>query len=139
MDLQLKYTPSRKTLIAMQYSYARSGGKILDDIDPDITYDEYDDAMPQNSLSVLLSHKLPHAWQASLMYSYVGEVRWHGIGDVVGRFERLDARLAKDLKFGAKNLKLELIGHNLLNEHVEFSEDNILDRRVMFRMSLSDR
>lgn len=137
LDLQLKYAPDSDSLIALQYSYAQIADQALISPQPDPATDAYGQVMPENMLAVLLSKKLPDDWQLSMTYAYVGEMEWKGWGDLVGSYQRLDARIAKDFRLGSNWGKLEIIGHNLTNTFTDFQDGNIMDRRLLVRVGFT--
>lgn len=138
LDVQLKYTPSSNILVAGQYAYADIGDQTVSNPQSSLTYEDYGQVMPRHMFTALLSRKFQNSWQTSLTYTYVSEMEWKGWGDPVDGYHRLDARVAKDIRVLGKRGKLELIGQNLINEYTEFQDGNIMDRRVLLRVSISD-
>jgi len=136
IDLQFRYRPSNKGFIALQYSYAEPGGEVIDDITPSIDFEEIDFEVPKNSFSILVSRKVFNNWNISMQYSSLSETEWEGSGDDLPRYERLDARIAKDFKVGGSEARVELIAHNLLREYIEFRDENVFGRRALLRLSL---
>jgi len=136
IDLQFKYRPSDKGFIALQYSYSEPGGEILDEISPSNDFEEIDFEVPKNSFSILASRKIFNNWNISMQYSSLSETEWEGSGDDLPRYERLDARIAKDFKVGGSEARVELIAHNLLREYIEFRDENVFGRRALLRLSL---
>lgn len=97
----------------------------------------YNNSMPRNTISALLTHQFNSNWDASLAYYQTGKVTALGDGDPVDIARRTDARLAR--KFNSRHWKGEVsaVVENLFNEHYqEFADYNNLKRRARINLSL---
>ena len=93
---------------------------------------------PRHTLSALLSHNLTSQWQASLGYYYLDDTAWFLFGSDTESYDRLDVRLSRQLQFGNKLLRLELIGQNVGgSSYSEFNLQNQFGSMVFTRVSFN--
>lgn len=73
---------------------------------------------------------------ASVSWYYLSDLKWLE-GDFVEQHERLDLRLAYDFQFGSTQGQIELLGHNVLDDFLEYQGSNIFERRWFLAVSFA--
>lgn len=147
LEIQVDYRPTRDTRFVGAYSLADIDGKIGTGLDENGEVNEYrslDDTAPNQTLSLLLSHRFTPQWRASLALYHMDEVRWLGGGSEVDDYTRLDFKLTRDFELGDTGGQVALIAQNLTDDkYSEFRNPgrhdrlgNVFERRVYFQMSL---
>lgn len=94
------------------------------------------DATPRHTASLLISHDFGSSWEGSIGYYYLDEMAWTFWGGDRESYDRVDLRIAKNVKFSRSKLKLELIGQNLGGDYREFNENNMFETRTFIRATL---
>lgn len=140
-EFQIRYYLRRHTLLAFQYSYAYSHGRVIKGIEGDtpIWFNENVDLnIPRHTASSLLNRSFPRGWSASLVYYYVSDMKWEGDGDEVPEYVRWDTRITKAFPLRYGSGEISFIIQNLLDdEYVEFREENIFERRGFVQLSMN--
>ena len=85
---------------------------------------------PQHSTSLLWSKKLPQGLRFSLGAYWVGDLKWPNDGDFQPAYRRFDMRMGKVLKLFGKEDELSLTLQNFNEEHSEFREQYLVERRA---------
>lgn len=97
----------------------------------------YENSMPRNTVSALLTHKFDQNWDGSLAYYQTSKVTALGDGDPVDLARRTDARLARQFNSGRWKGEVSAVVENLFNEHYEeFADYNTLKRRGRINLRL---
>ncbi|TNF08936.1 MAG: hypothetical protein EP323_00860 [Gammaproteobacteria bacterium] len=96
-------------------------------------------ATPEHTASLLLARDFGQGWQVSAGYYYLDDMAWILWGADTDSYERVDLRLAKNLRFNRADLKLELIGQNLGGDYYEFNTLNKFETRTFMRATLQFR
>ena len=143
LELQLKWHPTRQTMLNLTHSVAHMEGQEVAGIDSagvktfrDTGNDTSKQFTPAHTSSLLLSHSFDGGWTASGAWYRVDNMEWGDIGEPVPAYDRLDLRLAKTFNWGRSKAKLELVGQNLNQEHIEFEERSVFDRRRYIKFSM---
>jgi iron complex outermembrane receptor protein len=131
IEAQAKWRITNDTRLLLNYAYVNIDG------DEKQTANNITMAMPRDTISALLTHRLNPQWDASLAYYQTSEVAALGDGGLVGSAQRTDVRLAR--KFMAEHFsgEVSVVVENLFNEHYqEFAEYNTLKRRARLNVRL---
>ncbi|MEZ5530362.1 MAG: TonB-dependent receptor [Porticoccaceae bacterium] len=133
----IQWHPDNKTHLWLSYAYADADHAC----DPMAFHSFFweNSATPRHTASLLLSRDFGRDWQVSAGYYYVDEMAWILWGSDIDSYDRVDLRLAKDIRFGDANLKLELIGQNLGGDYHEFNTLNEFETRTFLRATLQFR
>jgi iron complex outermembrane receptor protein len=94
------------------------------------------DSTPRHTTAAMLSSRFFRTVEGSLMYYRVGEFDGLGSGEPVPMHRRLDARLAFSLNAFQVDGTIALIGQNLLDDYLEWRDDNAFERRYFLSLSL---
>lgn len=133
-DAQLRWQASEHTFATLQYAYTDLDGQRVRAFEPpDIR--KFDRELPRHNGSVLLSHRLSPKLSASVSWYAISDLKWLE-GDFAERHERVDLRLGYDFRLGDAIGQIELIGHNLFDEFIEYQDSNIFERRWFITMRL---
>ena len=115
LEVQAKARLDRDTLLHLAYAYADpegtfyrqiTAGGLLYDVKP------FTPSVPEHTLTLLASHKLPDQWRLSGTYRYVSEMEWLAEGSLVDSHGRLDLKLTKTFQQDGSDIEFSL---NLLN------------------------
>jgi iron complex outermembrane receptor protein len=97
----------------------------------------FDESMPSNTISALLTHKFNQNWDASFAYYQTSEVTQLGDGTNVDLIRRADLRVARRFNAGRWNGEVSAVVENLFNNHYEeFAYYNTLNRRGRINLRL---
>ncbi|MGI9287745.1 MAG: TonB-dependent receptor plug domain-containing protein [Pseudomonadales bacterium] len=132
-DGQLRWQASDRTLISVQYAYTDFDGQRVRNFDP-LDVRELSRELPRHNASVLLSHRILPQLSASVSWYYLSDLKWLE-GDFVEQHERLDLRVAYDFRLGHANGEIELLGHNIFDDFLEYQDSNIFERRWFIAVS----
>jgi len=116
---QLIYRPSKRSFIALQYSYSDAKLRSLINLSP------FRQALrgypvPRHTASVLMNKGFADELDASMGIYHTGKVKWLADGDLVPAYTRVDVRLAKKFTIEHHTIKLTIGIQNLFNEYQEF-------------------
>jgi iron complex outermembrane receptor protein len=133
-EAELRYRSPRGTALSLAYAYSTVEGwqpRAADQTYEPIGRDDYDDTVPRHTLSAQLSQRFADDWYGTLALYHVDDMRWRGLGDPIDGYTRLDLKLGKAWRLGARRLGFDLIVHNLLDDpYIEFEESNRFERRA---------
>jgi iron complex outermembrane receptor protein len=97
----------------------------------------FDESMPSNTVSALITHRFDHNWDASFAYYQTSETTQLGDGTNVDLIRRSDVRLARQFNSGRWKGEVSAVVENLFNEHYEeFADYNTLKRRGRINLRL---
>jgi iron complex outermembrane receptor protein len=97
----------------------------------------FDESMPSNTISALLTHKFNQNWDASFAYYQTSETTQLGDGTNVDLIRRADMRVARRFNAGRWNGEISAVVENLFNNHYEeFAYYNTLNRRGRINLRL---
>jgi iron complex outermembrane receptor protein len=138
-EIQVQFHPTPDSLIHAGYSRMHAAGREVKSIDALGNIDEYRDTgkqVPEESFSILASHRFPYGIQTSAAYYYMGRLKWGGDGHNLPSYDRLDLRLAKKFQSRGAAGEITLIFQNVDSRHFEFSEENLSEERVYLQLGL---
>ncbi|MGA7800270.1 MAG: TonB-dependent receptor [Gammaproteobacteria bacterium] len=138
-ELSLRYQPSRKSMVLVNYAYAHADGNVLNSIDPPKPpeYRDRSNTVPTHTESVLVIRRLPHQLEASAMYYRVSAMRWLGNGDALGPQDRLDLRLAKNFHVGNTYSRISIVLQNAIHDYTEFRTANVFKHRLYAQLNVN--
>ncbi len=117
------------TRIIANYSHVRINGVDVGK--------NFEDSMPINSGSMLLSHRFNKRWDGSVGYYYTGVTCMFGDGDCVEKARHTDVRLAHNFEAGRFHGEASLNVRNLFDIHYqEFAFYNVMRRQAYFNLKL---
>lgn len=100
-------------------------------------FEDFGEAMPQDSFSLLAWHKFGQGWTASLNYFQTHETNMPADGDYVRIARHTDARLARQFSVGRTQMELALIAQNLFDQNYEeFASYNTSERRSFVQLRM---
>ncbi len=138
LELELAYRPWSRGLARLSYAYADLDGDAAYSVRPPQDYGLARTA-PRHSGSLLLQQGFGAGWQASLVWYHQGETDWYVDGDRVPGYDRVDLRLAREIRLPKADATLELLVHNLGDEYLEFAERNRFGTRGFLRLGVRFR
>jgi iron complex outermembrane receptor protein len=146
-EMNLKFRPQPESMIQLGYSLANARGEQLKLILADGTeqFMDLQGSVPQQTFSLLASHRFANGIELSGGFHYVDAMQWLGGGDSVPATKRLDLRLAKHFRLNGSEIDLELVARNVDGDDIEFynstdtvpSRINNAESSVMLRVSSS--
>ena len=125
-EFQLRWRPIQGSLIVLNQAWTRA---YSDDADTR-------HSVPHRQTSVLVSQEFRGGYQASAGYYQEAAMTWLGEGDPVKRYERIDARLAKRWRDGARDAEIALVGQALKGSYSEFRPEYRFDRRTFVTLTV---
>lgn len=126
-DGQLRWQAGDRTLLSIQYAYTDFDGQQVRRFEP-LNVRTLSRELPRHNASVLLSHRILPQLSVSVSWHYLSDLKWLE-GDFVEQHERVDLRLAYDFRLGNASGQIELLGHNIFDEFLEYQDSNIFERR----------
>jgi iron complex outermembrane receptor protein len=125
-EFQLRWRPVEGSLIILNQAWTTAHSD-----DADTRH-----SVPHHQTSVLLSQTFKGGYQASAGYYQEAAMTWLSEGDPVKRYERIDARLAKRWRDGARAAEIALVGQALNGSYSEFRPEYRYDRRAFVTLTL---
>jgi iron complex outermembrane receptor protein len=133
-EAQIAHTPNRWSRVNVTYAYIDIGSSDATTIYSDIY--AYSQSTPRHSISILASRQWQAGFSNSLIYTWVDDMRWLGIGDYISSHDRLDLRMAAPLKMNGTQGEVALVIQNILDDYAEFRNENIFETRAFVTASL---
>ncbi|WP_210397207.1 TonB-dependent receptor plug domain-containing protein [Motiliproteus sediminis] len=138
LEAELRFQPSHRSLIALNYSYldidgAMNGG---DRDAPDADYLNLDLFGPRHTASLLASHRFARGYQLSGVAYHQSESHWIS-GSALPGYTRLDLRLARQFDLGGQAATLALVVQNLGSSYREYQQRNLFDTRTLLTFNLT--
>jgi iron complex outermembrane receptor protein len=131
-ETQLKCQIARKTNLLFNFSHVRIRNT------KEKLAKNYEQSMPSNTISALLTHQFNRNWDGSLAYYQTSEATLLGDGDPVDLIRKCDIRLARKFKAGNWDGEIAGVVENLFNNHYEeFSDYNTAKRRARINVMLN--
>ena len=96
-----------------------------------------DNQVPKHTYSLFLMHRLSSDWELGVLYYRTDSMKWLGDGDYLGPQDRLDLRIARTFRLNGAELEASLVAQNVLDEYLEFRDENVFDTRVYGQLLLS--
>ncbi|MDH5501996.1 MAG: TonB-dependent receptor, partial [Gammaproteobacteria bacterium] len=134
-ELGLDFRATARDTLRISYAYADIDGSVPYYLVPEIEQD-LEHTAPRHSGSLLVSHRFDLGWEVSGAVYAARKTNWYIDGSFVEDALRLDLRLAKAMKFGRSDAKLELIVQNLGGDYEEFMSQNRFDTRAFMRFGI---
>lgn len=141
VETALTYRPRKRSLVGLNWAYARAKGTALDSFEyslngTDWRYEDIGEDVPTHAYSVFGMHRLPYQVDVSALYSRVSRMKWLGDGDRLGTQDRLDLRVAKHFQAGGGEHSVALVFQNVLDEYLEFRDENVFDTRAYVELTV---
>ncbi len=135
IETEIKYRINPQAFIHLNYSYANSNGSFVEDSFNN-TIGTLDKRTPKHTLGILASHQFQYGFFASTAYYYQSDLQWFGNDQRTASYDRLDLRLGKNTKFYGKEINIEFLLQNLLDDYIEHRVGNVFDTRAFLRLEL---
>lgn len=141
VETTLTYRPQKRSMLKFNWAYAQAKGRAIDSYEMSLNpaawrYEDLGEDVPTHTYSVFGMHRLPHDIDISATYYKVSGMKWLGDGDRLRAQDRLDVRLAKQFRYAASSNSLALVAQNVLDEYLEFRDENVFDTRVYLELTL---
>jgi iron complex outermembrane recepter protein len=90
----------------------------------------YANTAPVHSASTLFRQNLPWQMSASVGYYHVGAMQWLSGGDPVPAYDRVDLRLARNLRWGPHRMEVAWVTQNLSGKSYQDFYSYLINKRV---------
>jgi iron complex outermembrane recepter protein len=131
-ETQVKWQVAKKTNLLFNFAHVRIR-KTKEKLSKN-----YEQSMPSNTVSALLTHQFNQNWDASLAYYQTSEATLLGDGDPVDLIRKCDIRLARKFRAGSWDGEISAMVENLFNNHYEeFADYNTAKRRARLNVILN--
>ncbi|MDM3870520.1 TonB-dependent receptor [Porticoccus sp. W117] len=131
IELQLKYQPDAKTLLAAQYSYTDLSGA------PTPFGVPLENTNPTHTASLLFGKHLNDKLSASTTLYFQDDVQWRGGGEHHSSFTRWDAQLSYQLQLGTVDSTISLVAQNIGGgSYPDFNQNNRFHSRYFLELKL---
>ncbi len=131
LEAQAKWHFSNKTNLILNYAHVN-----IRETQARLT-NNFDESMPSNTISALLTHKFNQNWDASFVYYQTSETTQLGDGTNVDLIRRSDVRVARKFNVGLWTGEVSAVVENLFNDNYqEFADYNTLKRRGRINVRL---
>ena len=104
-ELQFDYRPKARTRLFGSYSY--------EVIESDNIAGLYTRSAPRHNFSLLGAYRFAQKNEVSLTYLWRSKMQWLGEDDGIGKYDRIDLRLARFFRFKKMDGRFELIGYGI--------------------------
>lgn len=133
LETGIQWQPAEHTRLWLSYAYADAKQS-----SPPLAFRSFYDhsATPTHTASLLVAQDFGRGWQLSAGYYYLDQMAWVLWGADSDAYDRIDVRLARDIRLHNAALKLELIGQNLGGDYHEFNALNQFETRTFVRATL---
>lgn len=140
-ETTLTYRPEKRSLLKLNWAYARAKGSALNSFQDSLNvtdweYEDLGEDVPTHAYSVFGMHRLPRQVDISALYSRVSRMKWLGDGDRLRAQDRLDLRVAKHFQAGGGDHSVALVFQNVLDEYLEFRDENVFDTRAYVELTV---
>lgn len=135
MDMELNYRPNRDTKVTMTVAKMRASGSEVLSNSPRNQIQRLD-SVPDYSAAILLMHRFAESWQGSIGYYLVDDMLWLSDGDSISDYDRLDLRIARQLRMGRAHGELALVAQNIGDPYEEFDTGQYFKRRYFMTFSV---
>lgn len=130
-EAQAKWHFSRNTNLLLNFAHVN-----IRETQARLT-NSFDESMPSNTISALLTHKFNQNWDASFIYYQTSETTQLGDGTNVDLIRRSDVRVARKFNSGLWTGEVSAVVENLFNDNYqEFADYNTLRRRGRINVRL---
>lgn len=139
-EIALTYRPANRSMLGVNFAYARAKGTALNAYVDGTTgvpsYEDLGEDVPRRTLSAFAMHRLPGLVDVSATYYRVSRMKWLGDGDRLDTQDRLDVRIAKQLRGNGLQTTVALVVQNALDEYLEFRDENVFDTHAYVELTL---
>ena len=120
VEFQTDFRPTRDSRVHIAYAYVQGGGERINRILADGSPNDQgpylnERAVPEHTLTALVSKQLGNDWTVSGTYHYLSEMEWQGDGANVEGQSRLDAKIKKVFRQPEGDIEVSLTVQNLLD------------------------
>ncbi|HEY9198747.1 MAG TPA: TonB-dependent receptor, partial [Gammaproteobacteria bacterium] len=141
VEAALTYRPRKRSMFVFNWAYAKAKGIALDAFNyslagTDWDYEDLSEDVPTHTYSFFGMQRLPRQIDISALYSRVSAIKWLGDGDRLGPQDRLDLRLAKHFQYAGTSNSIAFVAQNVLDEYLEFRDENVFDTRAYIELTL---
>jgi len=131
-ETQLNWQIAKRTSLLFNFAHVR-----IRETKPKLARN-YEESMPSNTVSALLTHQFNSQWDGSLAYYQTSQATLLGDGNKVGLIRKCDVRLARKFNTQKWTGELAVIVENLFNNHYEeFADYNTAKRRARLNLTLN--
>ncbi len=131
-ETQVKWQLARKTSLLFNYAHVR-----IRETKEKLARN-YENSMPSNTVSALLTHQFDADWDGSIAYYQTSKATLLGDGDPVDLIRKCNVRLARRFNAGKWNGEVSAVVENLFNNHYqEFADYNTAKRRARLNVTLN--
>jgi iron complex outermembrane receptor protein len=132
-ELQLK-ARTDDALLSFSYATTQASGWHLSDINPEQVVD-VTNAVPRNTLNMLLSFRLSAGLWAGVNYYSVSPMRFYS-GDKTNGVQSADFTLSKSFKVSGHQAKLRLLAKDLLGSYFDFEKETVSSKRSYLTLQM---
>lgn len=141
VEAALTYRPGKRSLAGINWAYAKAKGTALNSYEGTLNtsawlHEDLGEDVPTHTYSVFGMHRLPRQVDVSALYSRVSRMKWLGDGDRLGPQDRLDLRIAKHFQYADSTHSIALVVQNVLDEYLEFRDENVFDTRAYLELTV---
>jgi iron complex outermembrane recepter protein len=126
LELELAYQPSRKFRLTLTNAFMRTHADGFDAYSG-YTDKQQEERVPDYSGSLFMLKRLSTAWDFSLVYTWVGKMRWQSVP--VDAYTRLDMRLSRGFRLGTTRGEVALVIQNAGSEYSDYRPDREMGTR----------
>ncbi len=131
-ETQVKWQLARKTSLLFNYAHVR-----IRETKEKLARN-YENSMPSNTVSALLTHQFNTNWDGSIAYYQTSKATLLGDGDPVDLIRKCNVRIARRFNTGKWNGEVSAVVENLFNNHYqEFADYNTAKRRARLNVTLN--
>lgn len=119
IDLELSYRPSRDNRAIFTLAFMDADASdVADDniVDQQLRVD----SVPDYSGSLLLMHRFSDTWSASAGLYWTDEMAWLNSSEQIDSYQRLDLRLARQLRIAGRRGELAVVVQNAGDDYEDF-------------------
>ncbi len=142
LELQLQFRLTPQTILHAGYSHVRAHGWEVRRIDNTGAISDtrpLDDRVPDDTFSLLASHRFATGTQISAGYYRTGFMTWMGNGDDIPAHNRWDMRISQTFRISGAEGEIALIVQDINGHYPEFNEQNETERRAYMQFGLRFR
>ena len=133
-ELQLRYQPNHKSLLAAHYGYRDVDSSYIARFEPEFRERDHNDRAPRHTTGLLVEQKFTSYFAASMNLYHITDANWRD-GNEVDQFVRVDAQLRFNFSIGRNKGSIMLIGQNLGKDYMEHGENNLFESRYYLKVT----
>ncbi len=135
LEISSRWQASEHTLLRLAYSYTHSNSQIFRDINQ-TSLERFTTETPTRTYNLMLLHNWTESFNSSLIFYYQDKIRWRGEGNNTPQYQRLDARISKQLKTAHYQAEFNLIAQNIGASYIDFQQENIINSTLLAELKL---